>query len=146
MMEVRLLATDAELELVSPILLQLRPDYSQAGLIDQIKRQQVLGYQVAYVIEEKRVLCVAGFIIGSKLGWKKHLYVDDLVTTSTHRSKGAGKKLLDWLREYALSHGCQQFHLDSGVQRFEAHRFYLREGFKISSHHFAITDLHANSK
>ncbi len=33
--------------------------------------------------------------------------------------------------------------LDSGVQRFGAHRFYLREGFHISSH-FAITDLAAS--
>jgi len=145
-MDVKLLATDEELVLISPTLLQLRPEYSQASLIDQIRQQQVLGYQIAYVIEGNEILCVAGFIIGKKLGWKKHLYVDDLVTTSNHRSKGAGKRLLDWLRDYALSHGCQQFHLDSGVQRFEAHRFYLREGFKISSHHFAITDLHANSK
>ena len=145
-MEVKLLATDEELELISPTLLQLRPEYSQASLIDQIRQQQVLGYQIAYVIDGNEILCVAGFIIGMKLGWKKHLYVDDLVTTTTHRSKGAGKRLLDWLRDYALSLDCQQFHLDSGVQRFEAHRFYLREGFKISSHHFAITDLHANSK
>lgn len=145
-MEVKLLTTDAELTLVSHILLQLRPDYSQASLIETIKQQQTLGYQIAYVIEDNEILCVAGFIIGRKLGWKKHLYVDDLVTDSAHRSKGAGKKLLDWLRDHARKLGCQQFHLDSGVTRFDAHRFYLREGFKISSHHFAITDLHANSK
>ena len=27
------------------------------------------------------------------------------------------------------------------MQRFSAHRFYLREGFHIGSHHFAIIDL-----
>ena len=46
-----------------------------------------------------------------------------------------------WLKAYSRGHGCSQLQLDSGVQRFEAHRFYLREGFHISSHHFAITDL-----
>ena len=33
--------------------------------------------------------------------------------------------------------------LGSGVQRFPAHRFYLRQGFNIASHHFSITDLKA---
>jgi hypothetical protein len=46
---------------------------------------------------------------------------------------------------YALEQGCRQLELDSGVQRFGAHRFYLREGFDISSHHFSIEDL-ASSK
>lgn len=31
-----------------------------------------------------------------------------------------------------------QFHLDSGVQRFGAHRFYLTKRMDISSHHFAL--------
>ncbi|MGZ5023946.1 MAG: GNAT family N-acetyltransferase, partial [Chthoniobacterales bacterium] len=28
--------------------------------------------------------------------------------------------------------------LDSGVQRFDAHRFYLMKRMKISSHHFVL--------
>ncbi|MGZ5001726.1 MAG: GNAT family N-acetyltransferase, partial [Chthoniobacterales bacterium] len=28
--------------------------------------------------------------------------------------------------------------LDSGVQRFDAHRFYLMKRMKISSHHFSL--------
>jgi len=34
-----------------------------------------------------------------------------------------------------------QLHLDSGVQRYMAHKFYLREGFIIASHHFSISPL-----
>jgi hypothetical protein len=49
--------------------------------------------------------------------------------------------MLSWLKSHARELGCSQLHLDSGVQRFTAHRFYVREGFKISSHHFSITDL-----
>ena len=113
----------------------------QGGLIEQIKRQQANGYQLAYVMEGGQVLCVAGFVISDKLAWQKHVYIDDLVTCEIQRSSGAGKYLLDWLKAYAKEQGCQQLHLDSGVQRFGAHKFYLREGFTISSHHFAITDL-----
>lgn len=82
------------------------------------------------------VVAVAGFIIGHKLAWGKHLYLDDLVTDSNSRSIGAGEALINWLTEYALANECEQFHLDSGVQRFAAHKFYLKEGFHIASHHF----------
>jgi hypothetical protein len=32
--------------------------------------------------------------------------------------------LLMWLKDYATKRGCLQLHLDAGVQRNEAHRFY----------------------
>ena len=49
--------------------------------------------------------------------------------------------MLDWLKSYAQKNDCGQIHLDSGVQNFSAHRFYLREGFNIASHHFSIVNV-----
>ena len=72
------------------------------------------------------------------------MYVDDLVTSTEHQSKGAGQFALQWLKNYAREQGCQQLHLDSGVLRFNAHKFYLRNGFNINSHHFAIANLDEN--
>lgn len=129
------------LKLISPVLLQLRPQYTEDTLLRQMLLQQADGYRVVYVEEDGNVLCVAGFVIGQKLAWGKHIYVDDLVTNEAHRSTGAGKFLIDWLKQHGREQGCQQLHLDSGVTRFDAHRFYLREGFSIASHHFAITHL-----
>ncbi len=147
-MKVRLLENDDEIVSLCPVLLQLRPQYDQDSLITQIRLQRSEGFQLAYVEEttdgSTSVLCVAGFVIGNKLAWEKHLYVDDLVSDEASRSRGAGKLLLDWLQDYARQQGCKQFHLDSGVTRFAAHRFYLREGMRIASHHFSIEDLHAN--
>jgi len=70
--------------------------------------------------------------------WSKFLYVDDLVSKSGERSKGYGGALFDWLVEYAREDNCDQFHLDSGVQRFAAHRFYLIKRMSIESHHFGL--------
>ena len=39
--------------------------------------------------------------------------------------------------KYAAKEGCLQLHLDSGIQRKEAHRFYEREGMTITGFHFA---------
>lgn len=142
-MQAKLAESDAELERIAPVLLQLRSHFDERSLIERINVQQERGYQVAYVESDGEVLCVAGFVLGFKLAWGKHVYVDDLVTDASRRSSGAGKCMIDWLKSHAREQGCEQLHLDSGVTRFAAHRFYLREGFRISSHHFAITDLNA---
>ncbi len=140
-MQVHIAESDRELERIAPVMLELRGHFDLGGMVEQIRRQQRDGYTVAYVEENGEVLAVAGFVITSKLAWHKHLYVDDLVTTAARRSRGAGRRLMDWLRQYAIDNGCKQLHLDSGVQRFRAHRFYFREGMEINSYHFAITDL-----
>jgi GNAT superfamily N-acetyltransferase len=66
------------------------------------------------------------------------LSVDDLVTDETMRSKGLGKALLDWLTREARSLGCGQLHLDSGLHRLDAHRFYERESLTKTAFHFAV--------
>jgi len=140
-MIVRLAETEADLVRIASVLLQLRPAFTQETLVARISEQQREGYRIAYVEAEGKVVCVAGYVVGTKLAWGKHIYVDDLVTDERHRSSGAGKTMIDWLKAQARALGCQSLQLDSGVQRFGAHRFYLREGFHISSHHFAIADL-----
>ncbi|MEW6684210.1 MAG: GNAT family N-acetyltransferase [Nitrospirota bacterium] len=59
-----------------------------------------------------------------------------ICTSSSQRSRGYGAALLSWLVDLAATAGCQQVHLDSGVQRTEAHRFYEREGMERASVHF----------
>ena len=139
--DVKLAKSDADIERISGVLLELRTNLTKESLVAQIKEQQKNGYQVAFAESDGAVAAVAGFVIGTKLAWGKHIYVDDLVTSERCRSSGIGARLIDWLKSYAREHGCRQMHLDSGVQRFGAHRFYLRHGFDISSHHFALTDL-----
>ena len=140
-MTVRIAESASDLEKIASVLLQLRPAFNLQSLIAQIEKQRHAGYHVVYVESAGEVLCVAGFVVGTKLAWGKHIYVDDLVTAANQRSKGAGAKMVAWLKSYARELGCNQLHLDSGVQRFAAHKFYLREGFNIGSHHFSITDL-----
>ncbi|MCC2524665.1 GNAT family N-acetyltransferase [Vibrio coralliilyticus] len=137
-MDVQFLEKNADYTSVLEVLMQLRPNYQLDSLSAQIDKQQLNGYQVVYVKSSEGVLAVAGFSVGEKLAWGKHIYIEDLVTNSQFRSRGVGKLLINWFKSYAIEHGCEQIHLDSGVQRFPAHKFYLREGFNIASHHFSI--------
>lgn len=139
MPQVQLAETDTDIHRCFPVIAELRPHLVEAQFVGRVRRQQgESGFQLAFV-EDGGVKSVAGFRVAEFLAWGKILYVDDLISTSAERSKGHGKLLLDWLVARARAAGCAQFHLDSGVQRFEAHRFYLRERLIISAHHFSLT-------
>ena len=140
-MTINIANSDKELESLAPVLLQLRPQYDKESLIQQIKKQQAQGFNIAYQVIAGQVSCVAGFVINEKLAWEKCLYVDDLITDATMRSRGAGKAMIAWLKSHAREQGCRELHLDSGMQRKDAHRFYDREGFDRASLHFSITSL-----
>jgi GNAT superfamily N-acetyltransferase len=107
-------------------------------MMKQIVRQQAAGYLLAYCESENVIRSVAGYRYGENLAYGKYMYVDDLVTNSDDRSKGFGKLLFDWLVAAAKERGCEAFTLDSGVQRFGAHRFYLTNRMDIVSHHFYL--------
>jgi len=137
-MEVRILNSEDELKAVVPVLRQLRPHFDLNELVARIKFQQKRGYKLAYVVSGENVLCVAGFVAGYKLGWGKHIYIDDLAAGEEHRSAGAEKILMEWFKTYAKINGYEAIHLDSSVLRFPSHKLYLESGFHIDSHHFSI--------
>ena len=111
------------------------------SLSSKVEKQLKDGYQLVYVKSENDIVAAAGFVISEKLGWGKHIYIDDFITDEKYRSKGIGTFLIQWLKEHGKSIGCTQIHLDSTVDRFDAHRFYMRNGFSIRSHHLVIEDL-----
>jgi len=145
---IKLATSVIEIEQCFPIMSQLRSRSvggAQSHLLADnfaqlVQTQMSTGYHLAYIYDDQdeQVLGVAGFNIATNLAWGKYLYVADLVVDEKKRSQGYGEALFIWLMEYAQKNNCQQFHLDSGVQRFAAHRFYLRHKMKISSHHFSL--------
>ena len=140
MMDVRiaLAVGDEEIQDCYAVMSELRPHVSAEDFLPRVRRQmEVAGYKLAY-LSDGEVKAVAGFRVSECLAWGRFMYVDDLVSKEGERSKGYGGQLFDWLVEYARGEGCDQFHLDSGVQRFAAHRFYLTKRMYIEAHHFGL--------
>jgi len=138
MTEILLATTDVEIKACYLVMQQLRPAYSEVTFLAQTKKQIQAGYHLAYLKDGRHICSLAGYRYSECLAWGSFLYVDDLITDSEQRSKGYGKLLLDWLIEQAKSHQCTQLHLDSGVQRLDAHRFYKTWGMVHTGHHYAI--------
>ena len=137
-MSIRIARTDADVARCWRVMHQLRPSIAEDTFVARVRRQEAGGFLLAYLEDGGEVQAVAGYRYYDNLFTGRVLYVDDLVTGAAGRSKGHGQQLFDWLVAEARAAGCQSLELDSGVQRFDAHRFYLRNRMAISSHHFRL--------
>jgi GNAT superfamily N-acetyltransferase len=133
---------EAALAAAWPVMAQLRPNLADAGEFVRRVRQQMAeeGYRLVAADDAVGIpRALAGFRIQTMLWRGRSLYVDDLVTDAGVRSGGYGRVLFEWLVAEGRRLGCAQLHLDSGVQRFDAHRFYLRQRMAIVGHHFSLS-------
>ncbi len=135
---IRIAETDAEIERCYAVMAQLRTQLEAREFLHRVRRQIQAGYRLAYAEVDGTPVAVTGFRVSENLFLGRFLYVDDLVTEEGVRSRGVGKRLFNWLIEFGRRAGCSSLELDSSVQRFDAHRFYLREKMQIRSHHFSL--------
>ena len=130
--------TIEQIEKCSEAMRNLRPNIESSDFLSAIQKMINMGYRLFYIEEENKAVSVAGFITGYNLYRGNYIYIDDLNTLPGFRKRGYAKKLLDKMFDYAISSDIKHISLDSGVNRFDAHRLYLNAGFIISSHHFEL--------
>ena len=132
------IATEEEIKYCYKIMHQIREDLTERDFLSAISEQLKNGYKIVYVIQDEEIICIAGFTIGDKLSWGKYLFIEDFVTNKSIKSIEAAKALLDFIKIYAKQQKCNSIHLDSSIQKEEAHKFYLSQEMKIDSYHFSI--------
>ena len=136
-MDIHFCTTDAEIIACAPVMRELRPHLPEDQFVARVRLQEKDGFRLVCLKAEGSPVAAAGIRLLTNMAWGRFLYVDDLVTLESERSKGYGAILLKWLHGYARSQKCDQLHLDSGTWRKGAHRFYDREGMQMTSYHYA---------
>ena len=118
----------------------LRPHLNKENFLVLIQGMIQRGYHLIYIEENGKATCASGFRFSEHLAWGKVIYIDDLSTLPPARGKGHAGALLDYIHSLARENGCDEVHLDSGCvpARYDAHRLYLKKGYNITSHHFAL--------
>jgi len=138
--------TDASGTVIAPDLLlnaaaihrQLRTHLPEAAEAYVERMQSVFrdGAEMAVALNADTVVGVTVFRCYDRTLHGLEMYCDDLVSDSTAGVKGVGNALMKYLSDTGRGRGMAKLTLSSGVQRAQAHKFYFREGFTISSFHF----------
>jgi ribosomal protein S18 acetylase RimI-like enzyme len=138
---------EAEVGACYDLMRQLRPHLTSAEeFVERWRRQSADGYRILALWSEqgpnlgpKSGPCaLAGYRITENLVHGKFLYVDDLVSDTSERSRGYGARLLDKLKEEGRARGCKKLVLDTGLDNALAHRFYYRQGLLAQALRFNI--------
>lgn len=135
---IRIATSATDIAACFPVMSELRPQLAADSFVSTVQHLMKTTQFALACLDDDGIKAVAGYRVSEWLYSGKYLEIEDLVTTSTARSKGYGGALFDWLTREAVRVGCRQVRLVSGVKRADAHRFYLRKGMMIEAHYFSM--------
>ena len=124
-MNIRELTTDAELRASYEIMRELRDHLDEDTYMARVTDMRSRGYRLIAVEEGGGIVALAGVGAEANLYYGRYMWVYDLVTSGTARSRGHGLALMKHIEGLARQEGCDVLALSSGLQRTDAHRFYL---------------------
>ena len=128
---------DAEIAATFEVMQQLRPHLQREAYVATMHALRASdGLELLALRDAGTVRAVATYRVMNMLYCGRLLYIDDLVTDESARSRGYGAQLMARLRQVGRELGCSQIQLISHVRRESAHRFYFREGLGIECFHF----------
>ncbi|MFL5741363.1 MAG: GNAT family N-acetyltransferase [Flavisolibacter sp.] len=120
------------------VVQELRPHLNQDRYLTLMLYMLDEGYKMIFIEEDGRGVSFCGYRHTTMLHRGRSIYIDDLCTLPEARGRGFARALLEHVIQEAKTEEFQSVHLDSGHQRFDAHRFYLNTGFQITAHHFGL--------
>lgn len=119
------LKSKEEMRAAFPIVKQLRTHLDEPAYLRLVEEaRQKDNYRMFALIEDNKIVAVTGFKPMITLYYGRFIWVCDLVTEESARSKGYGEELLQYVEKFAEEHGFTSVALSSGLSRTDAHRFY----------------------
>jgi GNAT superfamily N-acetyltransferase len=122
-----------------PVMRELRPHLtSEAEFVERWRRQCADGYRLLAVWRDETAVALAGWRVQENLVHGRFLYVDDLVTTETERSRGHGERLMTAIVAEGRRLGLARLVLDTPLSNVLGHRFYYRNGLLATALRFGM--------
>ncbi|HLI94097.1 MAG TPA: GNAT family N-acetyltransferase [Puia sp.] len=137
-MDIKIVKTETDISKTWEVMHLLRPHLVAGEYVNLVMEMLSKGYNMAYIEEDGKAVSAVGFRELLFLYNGRHIYIDDLSTLDSHRGKGYGGLLVDYVKNLAKEKGYKQVTLDSGYGRHAAHRLYMNKGFITSAHHFSV--------
>ncbi|WP_435361598.1 GNAT family N-acetyltransferase [Haloarchaeobius sp. DFWS5] len=132
-MEVRELTDETERSEAVPILRQLWSDADPASVLEWTGDDE---YSLFGGYVDDALIGVAGVRVTDVLHHSSHAWLYDLVVDESHRAKGYGTELVEFVEQWADERGCEYVILVSprakeGIHQYYQNRNYEKWGYVI---------------
>ncbi|WP_084519494.1 GNAT family N-acetyltransferase [Christiangramia echinicola] len=94
------------------------------------------NYECFGIYLENRLIGVFGLWFMTRHYAGRSCEVDHIFIEEELQGKGIGKSLFEFIHQYAASKDCETIELNSYVENFGSHKFYMNLGYIIRGYHF----------
>ncbi|BAC12267.1 GNAT family N-acetyltransferase [Oceanobacillus iheyensis] len=124
-MKITMLTTKDQWLEAFPIMKQLRTHLDKGSYISLISEAvEKDNYRLYALYDHQKMVAVVGLKPMITLYYGRFVWVCDLVTDNIYRSRGYGEYLLNFVHTWAADNKYESVALSSGIERYQAHRFY----------------------
>ena len=121
---------------ILPLLKTLNTTTPETILIERILTMVNENYECVGLYDENLLIGICGLWYMTRHYIGKSVEPDHVIIDQEYQNKGLGKKLFEWIYNYAISKGCEASELNTYVQNRKSHKFYYNEGYEIYGFHF----------
>ena len=124
------------MEIILPLLQALDPSISTTVLQTRLSEMVEKGYECVGIYSGDELIGICGIWTLVKYYVGRHIEPDNVYIKATHRGLGIGKALNAWLRNLALSRGCEAIELNCYIKNEKGINFWAsNEYIPIGMHY-----------
>jgi len=126
-----------DFNLFSPLVHELMGHTVDNSLLKQRYSEMFQqNYECFGIYDDENLIGVFGLWFMTRHYAGKSCEQDHVYILPENRNGGLGKKVFEWIFNYAISKGCETFELNSYVNNYPSHKFYMNLGYDIKGYHF----------
>ena len=127
----------SEILIIVPLLQKLgNHSVSETLLKERLLEMATQNHECIGIYDEEILIGTCGMWFQTRHYAGKSVEVDHVFIEETHRNRGIGKQLMQFVYNYAEKKKCNWVELNTYVHNFPSHKFYYNEGFVAKGYHF----------
>ena len=126
-----------DFRLVLPYLKKLHSPPANEGLLkNRLLEMYDQNYECFGIYNEGKQIGIFGLWFMTRHYCGRSCEADHIYIDEKYQGKGVGKALFKFIHEYASSRDCETVELNSYVENYGSHKFYMNLGYVIRGYHF----------
>tara|TARA_R100001530_G_scaffold22249_2_gene18333 strand:+ start:79 stop:513 length:435 start_codon:yes stop_codon:yes gene_type:complete len=94
------------------------------------------NYECLGIFDAEKLIGTCGLWFQTRHYAGKSVEMDHVIIDDAYRGHGVGKKLVEFVSDYAKKKSCNWVELNSYVHNFPSHKFFYNQGFVAKGYHF----------
>ncbi len=124
------------IEIILPLLKILNETTPAKILQERVQEMVLQNYKCLGVYHNKDLIGICGLWFLTRHYSGKTIEPDHVIIDPSYRNLGLGKKLFDFIHNYALSIKYEATELNTYISNTKSHNFYEKLGYKKPGFHF----------